>query len=517
MRSLRQKIIVGYYFIGTLLVGLSMLALFELRDIERQIMVGARVSEFFDMVMEMRRFEKNHLLYAQTDDYSEAVGYLNRTRAVLRDHRPDFVAIAGAEQISTLEIEIDAYRKAIGFLAPLPVGDLARKDRDEARAEVRRHGKTIVTIAERITRDERAGIKGALTTHRLNLIGFILTLLALLIAAGQILSRIVTKPLLDMERSMEAVARGRLDKINLHSSDREIVSLSRAFNRMLQEIELRQRHLHFNDKLAALGTLISGVAHELNNPLSNISTSCQILLEEVETTDVDFRRQLLEQIDQQSERARAIVRSLLDFSRQQQFNRVPLVLRSLVEETLLFLKGEMSGSVRVVVSIPDDIVVVADKQRLQQVFLNLIKNALEATTEGDVTLLASRRSQDEALNLAETIGNLDHAAQCITAETMIIIEVRDSGSGISQEDLPNVFDPFFTTKDVGRGTGLGLFVVYEIVKEHGGCVSVDSIPGKGSSFFVMLPDVGDGSTAGSGTGESDERSTEMAVAEIGDP
>lgn len=484
MGSLRLKIQVGYYVIGALLVGLSAFALSELQAIEGQILAGSRVSEFFDMTMEVRRFEKNYFLYGQIQDHDEAVGYLRRARGLLDGNRSDFAAIIGDDHISVLDRELDDYRRLILALTENPPG--SRLAREEAHIEIRRHGKAITTASEQLAQSERDTLKGALASHRTKLIGFIVALLILLAAVGRLMSRIVAKPLLEMEHAMEAVARGRLDKITLQSRDREIVSLTNAFNRMLHEIEFRQGHLHFNDKLSSLGTLVSGVAHELNNPLSNISTSCQILIEELGDED-GLPRELLGQIDQQTERARLIVRSLLEFARARQGNRNAVPLRPLIEETLVFIRGQLPTPLRIVVDIPADIVIFADKQRIQHVFLNLIKNAVEATTEGDVTILATRHTMETALGLGDTVARFRNAAQCAPAEYLVDLEVRDTGTGIADPDLSHVFDPFFTTKEGSRGTGLGLFVAYEIVKEHGGCITVDSQPGKGSSFFVMLP------------------------------
>ena len=106
------------------------------------------------------------------------------------------------------------------------------------------------------------------------------------IVIGQILSRMVVRPLKMLEESMGVIAEGKFERVSIDSHDREILSLTNAFNTMLKELELRQRHLVQSEKLASLGTLLSGVAHELNNPLSNISSSCQILTEEIEDTDI---------------------------------------------------------------------------------------------------------------------------------------------------------------------------------------------------------------------------------------
>jgi signal transduction histidine kinase len=284
---------------------------------------------------------------------------------------------------------------------------------------------------------------------------------------------------------MAAVANGVRDQIDIPSQDREIVSLSHAFNHVLQELELRQKHLVRSEKLASLGTLLSGVAHELNNPLSNISTSCQILIEELASTDSEFTRELLQQIDEQTGRARNIVRSLLDFARDREFKREPLPLAELIAETLRFIKGQVPSRAAIVIKIPSDITIQGDKQRLQQVFLNLTKNALEALEgAGDITISAVQRSGRPSGEAARHFKSL---AQCELNEAAVEIEIRDNGHGIPPDVLPRIFDPFFTTKDVGKGSGLGLFVVFEIIEEHGGCIAAESEPGKGSVFYLRLP------------------------------
>ena len=147
---------------------------------------------------------------------------------------------------------------------------------------IRVTGKDITTIAEQISKTERRSIQVLLNTSQHVLILSIFLLSVAVIAIGQILSRMVVKPLKLIENNMEVIADGRFEKIRIDSRDREIASLTNAFNKMLRELELRQRHLVQSEKLASLGTLLSGVAHELNNPLSNISSSNQILIEELQ-------------------------------------------------------------------------------------------------------------------------------------------------------------------------------------------------------------------------------------------
>ncbi|MDP2155128.1 MAG: ATP-binding protein [Sulfuricella sp.] len=483
MDSLRQKITFGYYAIGALIVGLSLFAFVELRLIEGKVLAGEMISDFFDTTLEIRRFEKNYFLYRQPADAAENAAYVARAQRLLQDNFADFSSLTEAARVAVLRDALERYSRLMTEYVRMPVSGAAQSEALESL--IRKAGKEVVTIAEEIARVERKRLQSSLERHRYSLIVSIVVLILLVIAIGQVLSRMVARPLKQMEESMEAVANGRRDQIDIPSADREIVSLTNAFNHVLQELELRQKHLVRSEKLASLGTLLSGVAHELNNPLSNISTSCQILIEELESADPEFKRELLVQIDEQTGRARNIVRSLLDFARDREFKRETLPLAGLIAETLRFIKGQVPSRVAIVTDIPADIEIYGDKQRLQQVFLNLIKNAIEALEgAGEIAIHAVRSDAGQA---EEAPGRFKFLAQCNPSEEAVEIEIRDNGHGIPPEVLPRIFDPFFTTKDVGKGSGLGLFVVYEIIEKHGGCIAAESESGKGTAFHIRLP------------------------------
>ncbi|NCS66659.1 MAG: GHKL domain-containing protein, partial [Betaproteobacteria bacterium] len=211
-----------------------------------------------------------------------------------------------------------------------------------------------------------------------------------------------------------------------------------------------------------LGRLISGVAHEINNPLSNISSSAQILLED-ETTDPAWQRELLQQIDSETTRAQNIVRSLLDYARKRQSEQTAISLRPMVQETLRFLRADIPENVNIELDIPETLVVQGDKSHLQQAWFNLLRNAVESIENiGEVRVLAFALASGEA-----------------------VIKIWDNGHGIATEVLPHVFEPFYSTRQ--DGAGMGLFIVKEIIDEHGGAISVESEPGKGTQFTVELP------------------------------
>lgn len=493
--SIRQKITLGYYAVVAIIAGLSVFTFTELRFLEKKIMSGDVVSEFFDVTLEIRRFEKNYFLYEKESDYRENTGYVNKARELLSNNIRAFTTIAEPRDINLLKDHIGRYKELMEQYAGLNKEYGINKTGYDTRkmvleGDIRKTGKEILTIAEDISKTERKYLQKILNNSQNMLILSIILLSFLVISVGQVLTRVVVRPLKLLEKSMKIIADGRFETIHIDSKDREIVSLTNAFTKMLKELELRQRHLIHSEKLASLGTLLSGVAHELNNPLSNISSSCQILMEEIGEGDVEYKTELLSQIDEQTDRARNIVRSLLEFSRDKEFKQETIFLKQLFEETIRFVKGQVPAKVEIVMDIPDEIVISADKQRIQQAFLNLLKNALEALAEEGVIFIEARKhravdkgEQDET----EIYNYLKYWGKCTFEEDTVDIKIRDTGSGIPPELLPKVFDPFFTTKDVGKGSGLGLFIVHEIIDKHDGCIAVDSAAGKGTTFLIRLP------------------------------
>ena len=226
------------------------------------------------------------------------------------------------------------------------------------------------------------------------------------------------------------------------------------------------------EKLAALGQTISGVAHELNNPLATILSWAERLGEKM--PEASPLRQGLEIILSESERAARIVRNLLTFARKRQTTRAMVDINQVVRETLALRAYEQRVSnVTVIDALASGLPqVFADGHQLQQVLLNLIINAEQAmlSTNGRGVLVV--RSWHDA------------------DQSVVILEINDDGPGIPDEVQSKIFDPFFTTKEVGQGTGLGLTVAYAIVHEHGGRIRLESRPNSGASFYVELPVTG---------------------------
>ena len=228
------------------------------------------------------------------------------------------------------------------------------------------------------------------------------------------------------------------------------------------------------EKMAALGQTISGVAHELNNPLATILSWAERLTANTRL-DPPVRRGL-EIILSESERSARIVRTLLTFARKRQTTRAMVDVNQIVRETLALRAYEQRvTNISVIAALAAGLpAAFADGHQIQQVLLNLIINAEQAmiSTHGSGALVV-RTWHDQP-------------------RESVVIEINDDGPGIAEELQPKIFDPFFTTKDVGKGTGLGLTVAYAIVQEHGGRIRVESRPGVGASFFVEFPVNGGG-------------------------
>lgn len=487
--SIRSKITFGYYVIITAIVALLVIALFEIRYVAKEVMFREDVSEFFDTVLEVRRFEKNFFLYGKTSDFNEMMLYTDRAINLLNNNVVQLQNLISTERIQHL-LEALMYYKQLQqrYISQLQ-SHAPESTIDDIERRIRQVGKEIHDTVKEISQNESTYLNRALTSTRDILILSIAFLFITAVALGQVLSKMIVKPLKLLEDSLQAIADGSFNQIYINSKDREIVSLTTAINKMLKELEVRQRHLIHSEKLASLGTLISGIAHEINNPLSNISTSAEILKEEFDEADREYLLELISQIEQQSDRARNIVRSLLDYSRDSSFKKEHVKLLEMVEETLRFIKSHVPTSISIKIEIPEEITIFVDKQRMQQVFLNLIKNACEAIeSEGLITIKAYKHSaQQKAEDLSDMNNFLRYRGKCTLQEDTIDIEIADTGIGIAPEIIPKIFDPFFTTKDVGKGSGLGLYIVYEIIEEHDGCIAVSSEPSKGTRFLIRLP------------------------------
>lgn len=273
---------------------------------------------------------------------------------------------------------------------------------------------------------------------------------------------------------VQAVIKGRTRWFNLHKAAIEDVGSRGADNQKggmvilvedLTDLQTLEAELAHSDRLASIGRLAAGVAHEIGNPLTGIDSLAQNLKYE---TDPEIIRQSIEQILTQTHRISDIVQSLISFSHAGSRTDRPVAvfrLHDCVAEAIRLVQLSHAGKqLKYANDVPDDLEIKGDRQRLLQVFVNLLNNARDASRPGDTIEV--------------------HAT---TGETQVEILVIDQGTGIPEELLDRVFDPFFTTKQPGEGTGLGLPLVYNIIQDHAGTISVESSPGLGTCVTLQLP------------------------------
>ena len=275
----------------------------------------------------------------------------------------------------------------------------------------------------------------------------------------------------------------------LNASNHQIREFTETLERRVEERTQRLRDaeskLIQSDRLASLGQLSASVAHEINNPLAGVINFGKLMQRltaggEVPRERMDDFRTWLGHIVNETERCAKIVRDLLVFARHSKQAWAPHDLNVIVRRTLSVINHRLElGEVTPRIELADDLPLLhCDASQMQQIVINLVLNAAKAMAQGCVTI----------------------RTRCDRERNSLILEVGDTGTGIAAEHLPRIFDPFFSTKEEGQGTGLGLAVVYGIVKAHGGQIDIDTVVGRGTTFTIALPLTGDAD--GNGTGDS---------------
>jgi two-component system NtrC family sensor kinase len=367
-------------------------------------------------------------------------------------------------------------------------------------------------------------------------------ILMVALSVGMLLQRLIYVPLKDLESGAKKVAQGDLEHAIPVRGDDEFGRVAGSFNRMTsalrkstaelkelvqtleskverrtQQLRVAEAEVAQGEKLAAVGMLASGIAHELNNPLTGVLTFTSLLRKKMPAGSADAED--LDLVIRETRRCASIIKRLLDFARE----KVPVKgffdLNQLIEDTVRFVDRPASlQHIEIATDLEPNLPRVwGDADLIKQVILNIVVNAQQAI-EGEGRIVVESRSIG--------VGSVPSAPSTPGAEPQPMVEfaVKDTGCGIPEANLQRIFDPFFTSKEVGKGTGLGLSISYGIVRAHGGTIKVESVVGAGSTFRVQLPIIaqpdeatGPADYAGqTGAGESRPGARPLATAAQGD-
>jgi two-component system NtrC family sensor kinase len=350
-------------------------------------------------------------------------------------------------------------------------------------------------------------MQSLLNTYRNRIINMTFFLLILVWAGITLcMQKLVNIPLKQLLQHAKEVGSGKLDaRVNMASPD-EMGELAHAMNEMTlglktshdeledwgrtlerkvkertHELNRMQAQLIHSEKLASLGELVAGIAHEINNPLTGILVFSSLVSKD-EKLDPALKNDL-DTVIRETERCAGIVRGLLEFSRESVPQKSPISLNDVMDASLALVENQVQFLNITIVRnyTPDLPQLSADPNQLEQVFINMLLNASHAMANGGTLRVETDTTQEKLY---------------------AVVRIADTGCGIPEENLPKIFDPFFTTKEAS-GTGLGLSVSYGIINSHGGIIEVESTVGVGTTFTIKLPMNGEAVTPGADGGREE--------------
>ena len=461
MESLRNKIII-FTILAIIFLLLHLVSyIHNINVFKKELNTLEDAHDFMEDVLELRRYEKNFVFRIDSKDIEEVLDYLKKIKKKINQITSNLEMIDDGK-VKAFHNDLMNYEHLI---------NLARERKEFRFNEIRRYGQNMVMIAQNIL-----DISKSYIDRRLNKILIIPTIVVflfglILIVLLIILAVIILRQMAFIQKATKKIAQGNFSYIPVKSHSFALIV--EAFNRMIKELELRQEQLLQERKLAAVGTLTSGIAHELNNPLNNISLTVESLIEELDELNKEESIEMLHEVLGEVERASSLVKNLLEFSRRKKSQAFELIdLADIIDATIRLVQNQLTlSNIRLKKHIPENIPKInGNSDSLKQVFVNLFFNAIQAMPEGgSLTVVVSQG-----------------------ARGFVSVQVADTGVGIPRDVMDRIFDPFYTTKPVGIGTGLGLSIVYGIVKKHGGHIEVQSEQGKGTTFTVFLPAVDEG-------------------------
>lgn len=468
--TMRLQIYLSFLLVFLFAAGIAVALIMTSSQVARKLRFLEIANEFTFEIVQARRFEKNVFLYGTNLD--DALDNVEKARETLRRNEAELKKILG-EPYQIITTDIQKYQKLLEKLSVIQESDVFKPDQFRLKKEtelgLRKYGGEMVTRAQDLIRRERAAVSNILARSRaIHIYSLIFLLIFLVLNASFLGSRILGNTR-RFSKYAQRIASGDFTPITpAKRYQDEFTDMAIAINQMILELENREAILVQSHKMRAVGTLTAGVAHELNNPLNNITITAHMLLEDYAALDDEERKDMIQDVISESGRSKKIISNLLDFARESSSQMESLDLTELLQETIALASNQIKLSrIKIEFQATDNLPRVhGDIQQLEQVFLNLILNAVDASSKGNRIQVIVLPGDDP---------------------NYVAVKIIDTGAGIPEHILPSIFDPFFTTKGKGKGTGLGLSVSQGIVAKHGGRISVSSKEGQGTTFTVALP------------------------------
>jgi signal transduction histidine kinase len=480
MTSLRSKILVSYGLSKAALVIFVGVVIADLHYLQTHSTEGVAVSDLNVAIQKIRRVEENLFLYQDPHHLNQLKTQLEMAKDTRATGEHAFASIAGHEELRRIDSALQKYSEQLEAYTMQ-----SRAERATSQEHIRATGHQLSLLTQDLNQRQRDILTDTTRVAARTLVIASGTVIMIGLISAMFMVRRIVRPLAQLEHQLDQLAEGRLQTLALPSSDKEIASFVFHFNAMLEQLRNQQNQLRRHERAAALGVLVSGVAHELNNPLSNISTSVQLLLEDDGSTRKDLCKQWLSHIDGETERARRIVRRLLDTVRQPTQHMQLLGAASLVQSAVLLIHRLLPHDLFLHIEDISESKLMVDRDRMRQVFINLVRNSAQAGAKNIwITGRETTWKESKPVNTNNLAGDTTGIAQFTH---IMLMQVDDDGPGIPPDNLPKLFDPFFTTQSGGEGTGLGLYLVKEIINEHQGCIAVDNRPEGGARFTIWLP------------------------------
>lgn len=455
--KIEQRIIFSNVFNFSLIVFIGIFSFQNLNTVLTKLRFVEIADDLNASFLEMRLSEKNYFLYHDVAALIEIKEKIDRTFKSIEAVKGDIIRAVGNDNFMTLTRNLRDYSAAIE--------NLSGSGNPELEFVLRARGKRLKEFSEDITRLERNRVNKIISDSKKLLFYSFMAVIIVAIVISHFISQKILRSLRRIEEVALSISQGNFGKIEGMRSEDELGAVITAINSMSEELKYREEQIIQSKKLASIGILTAGIAHELINPINNISMIAQTYAEVYEKLGEEERVELMKKVEAETERMKEIIKNLLDFSKPKEPILMPADINSVIEKSLKLTQNSLNlSNIEVRLLLGEGIPrVFIDQNQIQQVFVNLVTNAVQAMPEGGNLVIST------------AYENRD----------FVKIRISDTGKGIPPEFLPHIFDPFFTTKE--GGTGLGLSVSYAIIKKHNGTIDVQSRIGEGTTFTIELP------------------------------